>query len=152
MPVIVIGADTPLGGHVMDALLGREGEIRAFVTDPEVGMKLKDRGAKVATGDVSDGSHVGSASLGAFCAVVMSEAASDDRERSFAADTAAVLDGWAEALTEASVRRVIWVGDEAPALDELRSRVPEVAAVSAAGRDPGDVANEVAALDEAAQL
>ena len=53
MPVIVIGADTILGDALIDALLTREGEVRAFVTDPDRGLALKGRGVKVATGDVS---------------------------------------------------------------------------------------------------
>ena len=42
---------------------------------PGVGVALRGRGVKVATGDVSDGSHVGSAALGTFSAVVVPEAA-----------------------------------------------------------------------------
>ena len=150
MPVIVIGADTTIGGRVMDALLHREGEVRAFVTDPDTGVALKARGVKVAVGDVSDASHVGSASIGVFTAVVVPEAAGDDRERAFAPDAAAVINGWMGALEEAAVRRVIWLDDAAP--DGLPTVAPEVATVRVTGRDPGEVAAEVAGLDEAAHI
>ena len=153
MPVIVIGADTPLGGPVADALLGRQGEVRAFVTDPEVGIALKQRGAKVATGDVSDESHVAAASTGAFCAVLIPDAAYDERERSFAPDGETVLDGWVSAVAEAGVRRVVVLdsgGIEVP--PRLRQLVREVAIVATAGRTDADVANEVAVLDDRAKI
>ena len=95
MPVIVIGADTPTGEAVLDALLPRDGEVRAFVTDVAYGTALKDRGVKVAIGDVSDGSHVGGAAMRAFCAIAAVEAAHDERERSFAKTPDAVVAAWA---------------------------------------------------------
>ena len=66
MPVIVIGADTPTGHAVVDALLPRRGEVRAFVSDPTEAAALKERGVKVAVGDVSDGSHIGGAATQGF--------------------------------------------------------------------------------------
>ncbi len=154
MPVIVIGADTEVGTAIVDALLGRAGEIRAFVTDPATGAALKKRGVKVATGDISDGSHVASASLNTFSAVVVPEAAFDDRERSFAADPAAVLQVWAEALAEAGVRRVIWLEDDraegVPAVLSLAAA--EVATVETARRQPDEIAATVVHLDDAARI
>ncbi len=154
MPVIVIGADTELGAAVIGALLDRAGEVRAFVTDPVAGAAFKARGVKVATGDVSDGSHVASASVNTFSAVVVPEAAFDDRERSFAPDPAAVLDVWAEALAEAGVRRVIWLEDERAegAPGTLASATAELATVETAGLKPSEVAATVARLDDAAQI
>ena len=81
MPVIVIGADTPGGEEIVSRLLAREGQVRAFVTDRLVAERLKPLGVKVATGDVSDDSHVGAAATRCFSAVLLTAAASDDRER-----------------------------------------------------------------------
>jgi len=113
MPVIVIGADTPNGVPVIEGLMERAIEVRAFVTDPDVSSRLRQAGVKVATGDVSDGSHVEAAALRCFCAVVLAEAASDGRERAFSENTAAVHRTWLEALKSARVSRIIWVDDPA---------------------------------------
>ena len=153
MPVIVIGADAPGGREIVQSLLGREGEVRVFVTDPAVARRLRDLGAKVAMGDVSDGSHIGAAALAAFSAVVITAAAIDERKRSFASTGSDVLAAWAEALTDVSIHRIIAVGDpgeDAGAL--LRAAAPEYASVNPTGRSPGDIAIEVAALDDAATL
>ncbi len=77
MPVIVVGADTPRGPAVVDALLERAIEVRAFITDPDSSPPLRKAGAKVATGDISDGSHIEAAAMGCFCAVVLAGAALD---------------------------------------------------------------------------
>ncbi len=63
MPVIVVGADTEIGLASIEGLLARQGEVRAFVTDPEVGASLRERRVKVALGDVSDPSHIEAAAL-----------------------------------------------------------------------------------------
>ncbi len=144
MPLIVVGADTPTGRHLLSEL-DREGEIRAFVSDDTEAMRLRENGIKVALGDVSDDSHVQAASWGCFSAVLIAEAADDDRERSFAADREALLAGWARAVSAAGVRRVIWIcAQEAPSTD-----CPESATV-----DPGDAefASKVAALDAAQSI
>lgn len=141
MPVIVIGADTESGQAILDRIYSPGREIRAFVTDATTGLQLKSRGFKVAIGDVSDDSHVEAASLGAFTAVLIAEAAYDDRERSFANDSGEVLRSWAAAVDTADVKRVIWVTDESP--PETKA---EWAAVSAGD---GDLASSVSALDEA---
>ncbi len=149
MPAIVIGADTEVGRAVVDALLDRDGEVRAFVSQPSVGAGLKKLGVKVAIGDVSDASHVGPAALNAFSAVIIAEAASDKRERSFAREPETVMAAWAEGLGDAGVRRVIWVGSgDAP--DSLKSVAPEFFAVATVDRDPADIGREVAKLDDAA--
>lgn len=149
MPVIVVGADTPIGRVAVDALLPGAAELRAFVTDPASIDPLKARGVKVAAGDVSDGSHVGGAALNAFCAVLIEDAALDDRERSFADTPEAVVAAWAEGLRDGGVQRTIWVGDGtidgAAAL--LTGASPEFAAVHAEGRSAQEIAADVARLE-----
>ncbi len=151
MPVIIVGADTAVGAAIVEALLPRRGEVRVFVSDPDAAARLKRRGTKVALGDVSDGSHIGAAALSAFDAVLIAEAATDDRERSFASDEAAVFAEWAEALNEAEPQRAIWVGDGGVP-DPIAAAVAESAAVDTTGRDLSDIAVEVAELDEAPTL
>ena len=152
MPVIVVGADTEIGLASIDRLLARQGEVRAFVTDPAVGVALKARRVKVALGDLSDPSHVEAAALHCFSAVLIGEAAYDDRERSFASSPGEVIEGWAAAVAAARVRRRIWVVDNATV--GLVPDAPEVeqAVVSYDDRAVMDVAAEVAALDDAVRL
>jgi nucleoside-diphosphate-sugar epimerase len=140
MPVIVVGADTPVGWAIVSAMVEPDREVRAFVSSPAASERLKRLGVKVALGDVSDVSHVEGACLHCFSAVLIGEAAFDDRERSFAPDAAAVLAGWAEAVRR--VQRVIWVGvDDPPA-----TPVDEVARVQVFP-DPAMTAVRVAELD-----
>lgn len=142
MPVIVVGADTKAGATILQQLDDPEREVRVFVTDEERGLDLRDRGFKVATGDVSDESHVEGAATRCFTAVLIAEAASDDRERSFATTPDDVLEGWARAVSNSEVTRVIWV----TAGGHPQTGVPEVASVDPS--DP-DLAEKVVALDEA---
>lgn len=153
MPVIVVGADTPLGELVADTLSGRGGEVRTFVTDPEAAGRLRSRRIKVAMGDVSDGSHVEAAALGCFTAILVGEAAVDRRQRSFSSDPAETTAGWLKAAAGAGVQRLIWLGDSA-FFDrvEARAAVPEVIAVAVEGRKPADLATEVAQLDDLGEL
>jgi putative NADH-flavin reductase len=151
MPVIIIGADTEVGAAIVEALLPRQGEVRVFVTDPDAARDIKGRGAKVALGDVSDGSHIGAAALSAFAAVLIAEAVTDDRERSFATDEDALFAEWAEALSEAAVHRAIWVGDDGLP-EPIAAAVAESATVAVANRAVAEIAAEVAELDEAATL
>ncbi len=149
MPAIVIGADTDVGRAVVAALLNRQGEVRAFVSQPAGGAELKKLGVKVAIGDVSDASHIGPAALNAFSAVLIAEAAIDERERSFASDDQAIFAVWAEGLSDAAVRRIIWVGPTpAPAI--LADVAAELFEVDTVDRDPSDIGLEVAKLDDAA--
>ena len=145
MPLIVVGADTKLGEAILDRLDAPEREIRVFVTDEAKGLELKERGFKVATGDVSDESHVEAASLRCFSAVLITEAAEDERERSFASSPEEVVRGWARAVSNSRVTRVIWV----TAMEPPETNVDEVASV-----DPSDpeLATKVVALDEVASL
>ncbi len=150
MPVIVIGADTEAGEAVVAALVDQSAELRVFVTDP-AGLAGLPATIKVAVGDVSDGSHVGAAAAGAFCAVVIEEAAGDRRPRAFAAEPEAVLAQWADGLADAGLGRCIWVG-RSSAADRFRAVAPELAVVDPAGRTPDEVAAAVAAIDEAGRL
>lgn len=154
MPVLVVGADTVHGAAITAALDGRAGERRAFVSDPTAAEALKDRSWKVAIGDVSDGSHVGGAAMGAFTVVLVPEAAFDGRERSFARSPAACIQAWMTAIAEAKVTRLIWLDDPrvAGADQGFRTRVPEVAVVSTEQRDPASIAADVARLDDLAHL
>lgn len=145
MPVIVVGADTPAGGAILDRLNHPERELRAFVTSLAAAEELRREGVKVALGDVSDDSHVEGASYRCFTAVLVAEAAADDRERSFADTTEDVLAGWARAVSRSEVRRVIWVTSSKPPL----TQVEEVATVDPS--DP-DLADKVAALDDAQKI
>lgn len=151
MPVIVIGADSPLGRLTVEHLAGVVGELRAFVTDPDEAATLKARGVKVAIGDVSDGSHVGGAATDAFCAVLIPEAAIDERERSFAADPGSVISAWMAGLADAGVQRAIWL--EHDALPDGPPESPSVAVgrVPTAGRPTEAIAGDIARLEAAAQ-
>lgn len=150
MPVIVIGADTPSGDAIVDALMHSAIEVRAFITDPDAFDGLRARGAKVATGDVSDASHVEAAALRCFCAVVVAEAASDGRELAFASEPQAVQAGWLGAIRNSGLTRIIWVDDPSHPVDPdaLAAAAPETVAV-----EPGtDLAGRVATLESTATL
>jgi putative NADH-flavin reductase len=145
MPLIVVGADTSWGEAILERLSPREREVRLFVSDPARGSQLRESGFKVATGDVSDESHVEAASTRCFSAVLIVAAAHDERERSFADTPEAVIRGWANAMASSEVTRVIWVtGDDPP-----ETAVAEVAAV-----DPSDAnfVDRVIAMDDASSL
>lgn len=145
MPLIVVGADTASGETILERFDASEREIRVFVTDESISQQLKGRGFKVATGDVSDESHVEAAAMRCFSAVLIAEAAGDERLRSFASTTQDVLEGWVRAVTNSKVHRVIWVTEGA--YPETGS--PEVRAV-----DPSDprLAETVMELDDASSL
>ncbi|MGH3667390.1 MAG: hypothetical protein ACRDU7_03820, partial [Acidimicrobiia bacterium] len=86
--------------------------------------------------------HIQGACSNCFTAVLISEAARDQRERSFATNERQVLEGWAAAAAASGVIRVIWVHDgELPPV-----RVREVRTVSP---EHPDLVREVAALDDA---
>lgn len=145
MPLIVIGADTGPGTALVEALDASAREIRVFVTNESRGLELKKQGFKVATGDVSDQSHVEAASTRCFSAVLIDDAAHDDRERSFADSPEATLQGWADAITRSRVKRVIWI----TAADHPESEIEEVAVVDPS--DP-DFVGTVIELDEAQSI
>jgi putative NADH-flavin reductase len=145
MPVIVVGADTEAGESIIDELSQPGREIRVFVSDPNRVDSYRARGLKVALGDVSDDSHVWGAATRCFSAVLIAEAAADNRERSFAGSSQAVLEGWADAVTRAGVRRVIWVASDEP---------PPTPGTETAVVSPDDpsLATRVAKLDDAQSI
>ncbi|MEX2323317.1 MAG: hypothetical protein WEA29_06050 [Acidimicrobiia bacterium] len=152
MPMLIVGGDTPTGRALADAVAGR-GEIRMFVSNEAAAETLRSADFKVALGDVSDASHVGGAAIGAFCAVLLAEAAVDDRTRSFASDPSTVVGSWVSAVAEAGVRRVILVaGAENEELLALSGPGVETAFVDANGIDAAALAARVVALDEARTL
>ncbi len=152
MPVLVVGADTPVGASVVDALTNREGELRCFVTDVEVAADLRSRPAKVALGDVSDGSHVGAAGLNCFSIVFICAAATDTHERAFCSTPAQVFEQWQEAITMAGARRIIWVEDADTTGSGSRISANEIAVITGAGLSNRDIADRVVALDEVSDL
>lgn len=151
MPVIVIGADTPTGAAILTVLRERAGEVRAFVSDESTGEALRATEVKVATGDLSDVSHVEGACTNCFCAVLVTEAAHDGRELAFAGPQAAVV-GWANALRSAGVTRAIWVETPGTQLGDVSECAPQVRVVATAGRPPAEVAEEVADLEDAVEI
>ncbi|MDE0122694.1 MAG: NAD(P)H-binding protein [bacterium] len=147
MPVMVVGADTPVGEAIIGELIDPDREVRAFVSDPSVGVRLKEAGVKVAMGDVSDASHVSAACLRCHTVVLVCDAGRDGREISFAADAGEVHTQWAQAVSEAGAKRVIWVANH----PVPEARVAEQATVES-DLSHGEIANRVADLDDAAVL
>ena len=147
MPVIVVGADTAVGEKIIGQMIGPDREVRAFVSDPHAGARLKDLGVKVALGDLSDTSHVSGACLRCHTAVLICEASRDGREISFATDALEVFTCWVQAVADAGVRRVIWVADH----PVPTATVPEQAIVDS-NLPQEQIADQVAALDDAASL
>jgi uncharacterized protein YbjT (DUF2867 family) len=148
MPVLVIGADTVVGAPLMEHLAARDGEVRAFVTDAQVGLALKQLGVKVAIGDVSDASHISAAATGCFSVVAISEAATDSRERAFASTPEEVLSAWSEAINEAQPQRVIWI--QATPTPSIEVDAPEFLVVQATDRSVAEVASEAAEAEDRA--
>lgn len=145
--MIVVGADTPIGREVVEAFVEPNREVRAFITNPGAVEELRALGVKVALGDVSDSSHVGGACTNCFSAVLVTEAATDGRERSFAATPEEVLDAWADAVRESHVTRVIWVSERISLPD---TGITETVVIDV--RSVGDPVSEVVRLDDAAEL
>ncbi len=137
--MIIVGADTAEGRAIFEGLASPGREIRVFVSDPGAVTGFRQKGAKVAVGDVSDDSHIEAAAARCFTAVLVTTAIADGREISFATGPGQVLRRWATAV--AGVHRVIWVHNgEVPPVKPL-----EVAQV--APEDEALVA-KVVALDE----
>ncbi len=151
MPVIVIGADTELGHAVIPALQPASGEIRLFASDADAVARYRAI-AKIAIGDVSDGSHVGGAAIGAFCAIAITGAAFDDRERHFASNAAELFAQWADGLADAGIGRIILVGQNPPIENPLRQIGAEYVAVDTTGRTVAEVVAKVTTAEAAAEL
>jgi uncharacterized protein YbjT (DUF2867 family) len=147
MPVMIVGADTDLGDAIITGMAGRNGEIRAFVTDLGAAERLKSHGVKVATGDVSDPSHIEAACTNVHTAVLLTEAAHDGRVRSFASSPDAVVRGWADAVGAARVKRVVWVDHGDPPTTSITEE-----AVVDATLDVETVVSTVVELDEAQSI
>lgn len=147
MPVIVVGADTPAGEAIIAQVAAPDREVRAFVSDPACGARLKEAGIKVALGDLSDISHVSAACLRCHTAVLICEAARDGREISFAQNAEELFTLWAQAVSEAQVHRVIWIADH----PVPTAAVPEKATVDSS-LPLTEIAIKAAALDDAATV
>ncbi len=147
MPVIVVGADTPIGEAILAEVAEPDREVRAFVSDPSRGAQFKETGIKVALGDISDTSHVSAACLRCHTAVLVCQAAHDGREISFAETSDELLTQWAQAVSEAGVRRVIWVADH----PVPTTTAPEQATVDSTLPLPA-IARQVVTLDDAVGL
>ena len=152
MPVIVVGADSSLGRAIVPHLAPASGEIRLFVSDPEVVEELRLIG-KVAVGDISDGTHVGGAAIGAFCAILIGEAAHDERERHFADSPRKLFSQWADGLRDAGVSRIIFVAnpEDVAVADPLTTAAPEFAVV-AADLPVAEIAPRVSSLEQAQKI
>jgi uncharacterized protein YbjT (DUF2867 family) len=147
MPVIVVGADTPVGRELIPLLAAPDREVRAFVSDPDTGAGFKEQKVKVAVGDLSDEGHLSAACTGCFSAILITSAAEDGRELSFVPPDSEVAQIWAAAVGEAAVKRVIWVGSGPfPPVD-----APEIGQVSGTA-DAVATAREAARLDDAVRL
>ena len=148
MPVIVVGADSKIGRAIVQHLAERPGEVRVFVSSPEAATTLRSRGVKIAVGDLSDDSHVGAAATGAYCAVLVTEAAYDGRSFAFGAPDD-VVEGWLRAVRGAGVTRIIVVGTPripvSVATSEMRVLATDDMTTEA-------ITHAVAALDEARRL
>ena len=148
MPVIVVGGDSKIGRGIVHYLAERPGEVRVFVSSAEAATTLRSRGVKIAVGDLSDESHVGAAATGAYCAVLITEAAYDGRTFAFA-EPDGVVEGWLRAVGEAGVTRVIVVGTPripvSVATSEMRVLATDDMTTEA-------ITHAVAALDEAQRL
>lgn len=145
MPLLVVGADHPLGAAIVSRTVHPEREVRAYVSDPESAANLKAQGAKVAVGDLSDEGHIAAAATRCFSIAFVIAALDDGRELAFA-DRDASLAAWARAAEQSGVTRVIWVGEEPPT-----TGVDEVALVGGSG-DPIRIADQVAEIDDRATL
>ena len=146
MPVIVVGADHPLGEVIARKLAAPDREVRAFISSVNAHGPLRSLGIKVAIGDLSDEGHIEAAATSCFTAVFVEPALEDGRDLAFAAPKVAAQ-GWAKAAAGARVQRVIWVGSGAPPV-----KGPEMAAVTVDNRSPDEIAEEVALLDDLAEL
>jgi uncharacterized protein YbjT (DUF2867 family) len=146
VPILVVGADHQQGSALVRKLVAPGREVRAFVSDPANAAELKALGAKVALGDLSDEGHIAAAATHCFSIAFVAAALTDGRELAFLTPEQARL-AWARAAAESGVTRVIWVGQDPPAL-----RVPEQAVVDIDPQRLEEIAAEVARLDDLVEL
>jgi len=146
MPVIVVGADHPLGEAIAHKLAAPDREVRAFISSGDAHASLRALGIKVAIGDLSDVGHIEAAATSCFSVVFVEPALEDGRELAFTSPAVAAQ-GWVKAAADARVKRLIWVGSAAPVVKGL-----ETATVGIEDRTAEEIAEEVAYLDDLAQL
>jgi nucleoside-diphosphate-sugar epimerase len=146
MPVLVIGADHPVGLEIVRQLAAPDREVRAFITSPDIGPDLRRLGVKVAVGDLSDESHITAAASRCFSLIMIEAALTDGRELAFA-DSEKTKLAWSRAAAQAGVTRAIWVGDRPPTIATTESVV-----VGVGGKAAQEVAAEAVRLDEVAEL
>ena len=99
VPVVVTGADTPVGALVLDRLAGRGLDLRATVDDREAVRPLVDRGVRTAVSDLVDTERFGAVVEGAHTVIHLR-----------GGNATAMLDGIPDvlaALPESGVERVV---------------------------------------------
>jgi uncharacterized protein YbjT (DUF2867 family) len=107
MPVVITGASGLVGPHAVRALIGTAPEVRAVVRRPEAAPPLRELGAKVAVGALSDSDSLAAVMRGAHTVLHLAggldlpDAAA--YERANLGTTLATLD----AAREAAVRRFV---------------------------------------------
>lgn len=150
MPVVVTGADEPVGALVVDRLVGQGLDLRATVSSREAVAPLVARGVKTAVSDLQDTERFGAVLEGAHTVVHV-------RGLLSAVDS---LPDVVSALPESGVARVVTVaalGRTHTALEELRGAgvdvvllrvvgLPGPRPVSGAVR-PDDLADALVAAD-----
>ncbi|MEO6714624.1 MAG: NAD(P)H-binding protein [Mycobacteriales bacterium] len=116
MPVVVTGADSPLGELVIDRLAGRGLDLRATVDSRDAVQPLVDRGVKTAVSDLVDTERFGA---------VLEDAHTIIHLRGV--DAARILAGVPDviaALPDSGVERIVTLSgfglEQHPALQELR--------------------------------
>jgi NADH dehydrogenase len=107
MPVVITGASGLVGPHAVRALMGSAPEVRAVVRRPEAASPLRELGAKVAVGALSDLDTLATVMRGAHTVLHLAGGLdlpdADSFERANLGTTLAALD----AARDASVRRFV---------------------------------------------
>ena len=116
MPVVVTGADTPLGALVINRLVGGGLDLRATVDSRELVQPLVDRRVKTAVSDLVDTERFGAVVEGAHTVIHLRGGG--------AVDILAGIDDVLAALPDSGVERIVTLSgfglEEHPALAALR--------------------------------